>query len=50
MTDEEGRIKLLALQCPVCGGRMPLHHFTYEGERVFICKDCGAELIIRVAK
>ncbi len=51
MTDEEERvIRRMALQCPVCGGRMPIHHFTYAGERVFICEGCGAELVLKARK
>ena len=47
---EERVIKRVALQCPVCGGRMPLHHITYAGERVLVCEGCGAELVLKVIK
>jgi uncharacterized protein YbaR (Trm112 family) len=47
---EDQRIALLSLTCPVCQGRMQLHHFTYAGERVLVCRGCGAELIIKVRK
>ncbi len=47
---EERVIKRLSLQCPMCGGRMLIDHFTYAGERVLVCEGCGAELVLKVVK
>jgi uncharacterized protein YbaR (Trm112 family) len=47
---EEQSVVLLSLTCPICGGRMQLHHFTYAGERVLVCRGCGAELVLKARK